>query len=111
MTTTTPAQQVFSDREFNCDAPCCHCERPVRRDEGVRRVHPALAIATDDTGYDFALAPTLCSDCLHSNGLDDCALAAMDRASDLDCQRYRYQLVGDPDGQEALAEFIEMAAW
>ena len=50
MPTIPLTQQVFSDLDFNCEALCVLCEKPVRRDEGGQRIHPALAIATDDTG-------------------------------------------------------------
>jgi len=103
----TPIQHVFSDGDFPRDTRCIHCEAPTRREEAGRRIHPALAIATDDTGYDFATAVILCSACLDSEGLNSCQLAAMGRARDLDGLRYRYQLVGDEDGRELLAEFIE----
>ncbi len=102
----TLIQQVFSDSDFPRDAQCVHCEAPTRREEVGQRIHPALAIATDDSGYDLAAAVVLCSACLDSEGIDACQLEAMGRASDLDGLHYRYQLVGDEDGRESLEEFI-----
>jgi len=85
---------------------CILCEAPTRRDKAGQHVHPALTIATDDSVYDLAAAVVLCSACPDSAGIDSCQIEALGRASDLDGLRYRYQLIGDEDGRELLAEFI-----
>jgi hypothetical protein len=106
MLTVLLTQRVYSDLDFNCDALCVLCEQPVRRDEGGERIHHALAIATDDTGYDFFQVPTICSDCLSLDGYAICKIEAMDRASDLDAMRYRYQVVGTAEQRESITDYI-----
>lgn len=106
MLTVPRTQRVFSDLDFNCETLCVNCEQPVRRDEGGERIHPALAIATDDTGYDFFQAPTLCTACLGLDGFGICEVEALGRASDLDGRRYRYQVVGTEEQREAITDFI-----
>ena len=106
MLTIPLTQQVYSDRDFNCEALCVNCEKPVRRDEGTERIHPALAIATDDTNYDFFQAVTLCSACLSLEGYGICEVEAIGRASELDCRRYRYQVIGNEEQRESITDFI-----
>jgi hypothetical protein len=100
--------RVYSDADFDVKAICVHCGQPVRREVGGQRVHPALAIATEDTGHDFSRAVTLCSACLDRGGLDTCQLAAMGRVSDFDELCFRYQLVGTARQREELKIFIDV---
>jgi hypothetical protein len=100
--------RASSDAEFDQEALCIHCSRSVRREAGDHAVHPALAIATDDTGYDFQRAVTLCSACLDRAGLDTCQLAAMDRVRDFDGLRFRFQLVGTAEQRTTLQDFVDV---
>lgn len=102
----TAMRQVCSDSDLPRDARCVHYEAPTRREEAGQHIHPALVIATDDSGDERAAAVVRCSACIDSAGIDACQLAALGRASDLGGLRYRYQLIGGEDSRELIAECL-----
>ena len=106
MTMSGAAREVYSDHEFNLFMACAHCGQPVQRDEAGRGVHPVLAITTPDNGYDVDQAITLCSQCLHEDGFESCVQEAMERADDPADLRYLFQVLGVPERQERIKEFI-----
>jgi hypothetical protein len=106
MTMRGAAREVYSDHDFNLFMACAHCGQPVQRDEDGRSVHPVLAISTPDNGYDVDQAITLCSACLHDDGIESCYQEAMGRADDTADLRYLFQVLGVPEQQEQIKDFI-----
>lgn len=106
MTASGIAREVYSDHDFNIHAACAHCGNMVQREEGGGVIHPVLALATPDTGYDFDAAITLCSGCLNDDGIEACYEEAMERADDPSELRYLFQVLGVPVQQELIRDFI-----
>ena len=106
MTTGGAAREVYSDHDFNLFRNCAHCGKRVQRDEEGRSIHPVLAITTRDTGHDSDEASALCSQCLSGDGIESCLQGAMAHADDPADLRYIYQVLGVPEQQDMIRDFI-----
>lgn len=99
-------REVYSDQDFDLTRACVYCGMAVRREEDGRAIHPVLAVATADNGYDAGKAFTLCSYCLNDDALRLCLARAMDRSGDPYGLRYIYRVLGAPEQQQLILDVI-----
>jgi hypothetical protein len=103
------AREVYSDNNFDLEAQCVRCGKPVVRAEEDAAVSPILAIGPlAESGALDASAATLCSACANALGFQACYQAAVAGVADPRTLGCIYQVIGSPEEQATIETLMAL---